>query len=431
MSVDGRATPQANLCRSPGPAIAWRMVAIRCIETAVPAPVVRQEALRDLFRAQPAFGRLGQRLVTAAFDASAIDTRHTVLEELAGEGGHGHPAFLEPGAASPGTGARNTAYVEHAGPLAIRAARDALASEGAHDIQPRDITHVVTASCTGFSAPGVDLALVRALGLSPSTQRYHLGFLGCYAAFPALRAAQQFCVADPAAVVLVVCVELCSLHLHVRDDPDTIVANSVFADGAAAAIVTARPAPVGVSTLELDAFETTVVTEGEGDMAWSIGDQGFDMVLSSYVPRIVEQNVQGALSPLLARDPAFDGREAASIERWAIHPGGRSILDRVQSALGLSDEQLVASRAVLREFGNMSSATVLFVLRRILHAGAERPERVAALAFGPGLTVESALMTVQRQPAPISHPVSPAIEQTESSPRHPVSRRHPLVHNAS
>ena len=395
------------------------MVAIRSIETAVPAPVVRQGDLRDLFAAQPAFGRLGQRLVAAAFNASAIETRHTVLEELASETRPEHPAFLEPGADAPGTGARNAAYVEHAGPLAIEAARKALASDGAQDLQPADITHVVTASCTGFSAPGVDLALVRALGLAPSTQRYHLGFLGCYAAFPALRAAEQFCAANPDAVVLVVCVELCSLHLHVRDDPDTIVANSVFADGAAAAIVTARPAPAGIRTLELDAFESTVIMEGEGDMAWSIGDQGFDMVLSSYVPRILEQNVAVALAPLLAHDPEFDDREAASVDRWAIHPGGRSILDRVQSALSLSDEQLAASRDVLREFGNMSSATVLFVLRRILHSEVDRPERVAALAFGPGLTVESALMTLQRQPA------------LPSSPTRPAPHRRPLLHPTS
>lgn len=381
------------------------MVAIRSIETAVPETVLRQSALRDLFAAQPAFGRLGKRLVTAAFDASAIDTRHTVLEGLAAEAGTEHPAFFEPGAAAPGTGARNAAYVAHAAPLAIDAARRALDGTGAQDLAATDITHVVTVSCTGFSAPGVDLALVRALGLAPSTQRYHLGFLGCYAAFPALRAAQQFCLADPNAVVLVVCVELCSLHLHVRDDPDTIIANSVFADGAAAAIVTARPAPAGTAVLELDAFETALVSEGENDMAWTIGDQGFDMVLSTYVPRILEQNVAEILKPLLARDPLLEGVEAMTIDRWAIHPGGRSILDRVQSALALTDEQLAPSRAVLREFGNMSSATILFVLRRLLHgenAAVGRPERVAAMAFGPGLTVESAIMTLQRQPSTVA-----------------------------
>lgn len=392
------------------------MAAIRSIETAVPAPVVLQNDLRDLLAAQPVYGRLGKRLVTAAFDASAIETRHTVLSELATETRPEHPVFLDPVASSPGTGARNDLYVEHAAPLAIEAARKALASEGARDLRPSDITHVVTASCTGFSAPGVDLALVRALGLAPSTQRYHLGFLGCYAAFPALRMAEQFCRADPSAVVLVVCVELCSLHVHVRDDPDTIVAGSVFADGAAAAIVTSREAPTGSTVLDFDAFHSTVVPEGEGDMAWSIGDQGFDMVLSSYVPKILEQNIVEALAPLLA------GQTPSGIERWAIHPGGRSILDRVQSTLGLRDDQLAPSRSILRDFGNMSSATVLFVLREILGSPGDREDsqRVATVAFGPGLTVESALLTLRRSKAG----AAPVV-------RRPSVRRAPVPHPAT
>ncbi|BDZ51724.1 naringenin-chalcone synthase [Frondihabitans sucicola] len=387
------------------------MVAIRSLETAVPQNVVRQDALRDLFASQPAFGRLGKRLVTAAFDASAIETRHTVLDELVPGAGPEHPAFLEPGAAAPGTGARNAAYVAHAGPLALEAARKTLASSGAQDLTAQDVTHVITVSCTGFSAPGVDLAVAQGLRLAPSTQRLHLGFMGCYAAFPALRAAQQFCLADPAAVVLVVCVELCSLHLHVTDDTDTIVANSVFADGAAAALVTARPAPVGTPLLELDAFESALVPEGESEMAWTIGDQGFDMVLSTYVPRLLEQNIGEILKPLLARDARLDGRAPASVDRWAVHPGGRSILDRVQTALELSEGQLADSRDVLREYGNMSSATILFVLRRILLGAVDGPERVAALAFGPGLTVESALMTLRRQPATIAAPRRPAVHR--------------------
>jgi predicted naringenin-chalcone synthase len=391
------------------------MVAIRSIETAVPAPVVVQSELRDVLAGTGVFGRLGRRLVTAAFDASAIDTRHTVLDELVPSAENPHPAYLEPAERAPGTGARNDVYVASAGPLAVDAAARALGSEGARDLDPGDVTHVITASCTGFSAPGVDLAVVRGLGLSPSTQRYHLGFLGCYAAFPALRMAEQFCRADPSAVVLVVCVELCSLHLHVEDDPDTIVAASVFADGAAAAVVTARPAPEGTPVLDLDAFRSTVITEGADEMAWTIGDHGFDMVLSSYVPRIIGQSVGEFVQPLLG------STRPADVDAWAIHPGGRSILDRVQTALELSDEQLAPSRGVLREFGNMSSATVLFILRRILHdaPGPGVTRHVAALAFGPGLTVESARLTLRREKAP-------------ASPSHrPSAHRRPVPHPAA
>jgi len=260
----------------------------------------------------------------------------------------------------------------------------------------------VTASCTGFFAPGPDYVLVRDLGLPATTRRLHVGFMGCYAAFPALSAARSICAEDPDAVVLVVCVELCSLHLEASDDPDTIVASSVFADGAAAAVVTDRPAPAGHLVLDLDTLRTTLTPVGEQDMAWTIGDHGFEMVLSRYVPSIISEHIRGALDPLLAEVGSDCDRAAGEIGRWAVHPGGRSVLDKVQDALGLDEEQMAPSRDVLREYGNMSSATVLFILARLLDAaavGAPGPgerETVCAMAFGPGLTVESALLTLRR-----------------------------------
>jgi predicted naringenin-chalcone synthase len=377
-------------------------ITIRSIETAVPPTVLRQDEIRDVFAEQEDLSRLGRRLVRAAFDVSGIDTRHTVIDELDRSsaartaGTVGSPVFYDAEAGvilSPGTGTRNDAYTDRSPALFLAAARTAL--DAVPDLGAEDVTHVVTVSCTGFFAPGPDYAIVRDLGLSPSTQRYHLGFMGCYGAFPALRAARQFCQADPDAVVLVVCVELCSLHLASSDDPDTIVASSVFADGAAAAVVTARPAPAGEAVLELDAFETVLTPVGEKDMAWTIGDHGFEMVLSRYVPHIIEEHIAGALTPLLAAVPGLSEQPYGAIERWAVHPGGRSILDKVQSTLDLSDSQMDPSRETLRTFGNMSSATILFVLRHVLHGqdpGAQG-ERVCAMAFGPGLTVETALLT--------------------------------------
>jgi alkylresorcinol/alkylpyrone synthase len=361
--------------------------------------------------------------VSAAFGASGIRTRHTVIRELGTAPGmagadapvdDGEPVFYDRASGrilTPGTGARNDTYIREAPALLLGAALQAL--EEAAGVEASDVTHVVTVSCTGFYAPGPDYAVVRGLGLGASTQRFHLGFMGCYGAFPALRMASQFCAADPDAVVLVVCVELCSLHLHSSDDADTIVASSVFGDGAAAAIVTARPAPRGSTVLDLDAFETVLTPVGEDDMAWTIGDQGFDMILSSYVPRIIDDHITGALEPLWRQVPALEGVAPADVADWAIHPGGRSILDRVEDRLALAPAQLEASRSTLAEVGNMSSATVLFVLRRILHgvraadadAGADAVAaaavlaagpgagRVCAMAFGPGLTVETALMT--------------------------------------
>jgi predicted naringenin-chalcone synthase len=218
--------------------------------------------------------------------------------------------------------------------------------------------------------------------------------MGCYAAFPALRAAKSFCEADPEAVVLVVSAELCSLHVRTSNDPDTILGSALFADGAAAAVITARDLPGSAPSITLDLFETVLTPVGEESMAWNIGDEGFEMVLGTYVPHIIDDHIVGALEPLLARDDSVRDLPYADIEHWAIHPGGRSILDKVESRLGLREEQLVPARETLRNYGNMSSATVLFVLKHILDlpsSGAD--ERICSMAFGPGLTVETGLFT--------------------------------------
>jgi predicted naringenin-chalcone synthase len=213
--------------------------------------------------------------------------------------------------------------------------------------------------------------------------------MGCYAAFPALRMAQAFCAEDERAVVLVVCLELCTLHLEPSEEIDDIIAASVFADGAAAAVVTARPpGERDASTLQIESLLSTVAPESEDDMAWTLGDRGFDMVLSTSVPQILQDNARSIVDALLGRVPLT----LDQVDHWAIHPGGRAILDKVQAGLELADDALEESRTVLRNFGNMSSATILFVLERFLAPGRVAPgERVYAMAFGPGLTVESGL----------------------------------------
>lgn len=372
---------------------------ILAIGTAVPPTRLPQSRLRDLFASQPGLDRVTRRLVSAAFDASAIEHRHTVLSEL-DEGGS---LFIDADTraiASPPTGARNRVFEREAPALFAAAARDALARAG---ISADAVTHVITASCTGFFAPGPDYRLVRDLGLPPTVERDHLGFLGCAAALPALRSAARVCAIQPSATVLVVCGELCSIHLRTSADPDQIVSSAVFADGAAAAVVCGAGATAPRAELRLDDFATGLTSEGEDDMVWTIGDEGFEMTLSAEVPRIVGREVHDALARLL--------RGAGGVDAWAVHPGGRSILDRVSAALDLGVDALDDSRAVLREYGNMSSATVLFVLRRLLDR-ADRGEddqdgaRVLAVAFSPGLTVESALMTLRQPTSPRASDVS-------------------------
>lgn len=376
-------------------------VQLRSLQTIIPDVPLEQNAVRDVFAGQPEISRLARRLVSASFNGAGVETRHTVIAELDLDTEAPTQNFYdrESGALlTPSTKERNETYVREAGRLFVEAARGAVDADP--DITASDITHVVTVSCTGFHAPGPDYAIVRGLGLSDSVQRYHLGFMGCYAAMPALRAAAQFCQADPAAVVLVASVELCTLHLRSSDDPDTIIASSLFSDGAAAALVTARTFETPLSAFSLDGFHTAIVPDGERDMAWTIGDSGFEMVLSTAVPQLIGENIEQALSPLWASDDALraafdDERIGEEVQHWAIHPGGRSILDRVQDRLRLSDAQLHPAREVLRTCGNMSSATVLFVLQRILaESGARDGDRITAMAFGPGLTAESALLTV-------------------------------------
>jgi predicted naringenin-chalcone synthase len=361
--------------------------AILSVGTAVPATRMEQSQIRDFFASQEGIGRLGARLIHAAFDHSAIDFRHTVIADLhSPEGG----LFLSPatGMRRPTTGERNAAYRRAAPPLFASAASDALRRAG---LDAAEVTHVITASCTGFFAPGPDFRLVIDLGIPTSVERYHIGFMGCAAAFPALRAAARICDAQPGAVVLVVCGELCTLHLRSSSEPDQIVASSVFADGAAAAVVTSDAARATGPMLAVDAFTTSITRDGERDMDWTIGDEGFEMVLTAEVPRIVGREIRSVVE---AATGAHTAPLSESADAWAVHPGGRSVLDRVQSGLDLPDRAMEPSRGVLREYGNMSSATVLFILGRLL---ADRSlgdgARVMGLAFGPGLTVETARFT--------------------------------------
>jgi predicted naringenin-chalcone synthase len=205
--------------------------------------------------------------------------------------------------------------------------------------------------------------------------------------------AKQFCESDPEAVVLVLCLELCTLHLQINSGEDFMLANSLFADGAALAIVSAKEPREDQSCYRLGNFHSDLIPSGKDDMAWTIGDHGFDIALSSYVPKIIGANIHDAIRPVLISGQL----EMNDITTWAVHPGGNAIVNKVTASLGLEADQVAASRKVLRQYGNMSSATILFVLQEIL-SQQDRPlqENVCAMAFGPGLTVEMALLQAQR-----------------------------------
>ncbi|MTI86606.1 MAG: type III polyketide synthase [Balneolaceae bacterium] len=359
-------------------------VFIHNIATSVPPHAVKQQRIREIMKQHLASNRKTKAIIHRIYSQSGIEKRHSVLEDFI-PNNNGALFFNGEAKTPPGTKARNDMYEQEATPLFLDVSQKLLDDNKTFDKD--DITHVITVSCTGFFAPGPDFQIVKSLGLKPQTQRFHIGFMGCYAAFPALKMAQSFCMADPKAVVLVVCAELCSLHFQFGSNIDELLSGSVFADGAAGLLVSSKQPEK--PAFSIDKFATSLVFKGEQDMAWSIGDSGFDMVLSTYVPNIIRDNIEEVVQPL------YDQYEAQKedIDYWALHPGGRAILDKIQSNLQLKPPQISASRKVLAEYGNMSSATVLFVLKELLNTQLKEGDKILPVAFGPGLTIESGLLT--------------------------------------
>jgi predicted naringenin-chalcone synthase len=359
---------------------------IHQISTSTPGYTYAQSYTRDRLKGWAKDPKT-KRLIHAIYNRSGIETRHSVT----GDFDLGTEATLYRSEADgtlipPGTAERNRIYTHCAREIAVELARRTI--QNATGFSKEDITHIIYTSCTGFANPGPDFHIIKEMGLRPNVERYTLGFMGCYAAFPALRMAAQFCEANADAVVLVMCLELCTLHMQINDQPDSILANSLFADGASAAIVSARTPLTAKPAYRLDGFESAVLPSSEADMAWEIGDEGFNIVLSSYVPEIIGGNIR----QLLHRVLNSHGTKVDEIDEWAVHPGGRAILDKVQDSLHLKPDALEAARNVLRDYGNMSSATILFVLKEMLDSAETEDAALCAMAFGPGLTVETAMM---------------------------------------
>ena len=273
----------------------------------------------------------------------------------------------------PGTARRMDMFEAHAPGLAV----EAVGRLGLGD-ERRLVTHLIVTSCTGFSAPGIDLEIVARCGLSPSVERTMIGFMGCYAAINALKLARHIVRSEPDARVLVVNIELCTLHLKETADLEKLLSFCLWGDGCAASLVTAEPAG-----LRLDSFKAVLATDARDLMTWSVRDDGFDMVLSGRVPATIHDTLAASRGEVLGAVPVSD------IALWAVHPGGKSVLDAVERALDLPPEALEPSRGVLRDNGNMSSATVMFVLERMLAAAPAPGTLGCGMAFGPGLTAET------------------------------------------
>tara|TARA_R110002111_G_scaffold144910_2_gene211267 strand:- start:121833 stop:122936 length:1104 start_codon:yes stop_codon:yes gene_type:complete len=327
-----------------------------------------------------------RRLVPILYRRAGVKTRHSVLLENSIESELVRQSFYRPanspGDLGPSTADRMQAYEKHATPLAIAAVSQALA---AGNVDPAEITHLVTVSCSGFSAPGFDIQLIKELGFPAGTSRTQVGFMGCHGALNGLRVANSFTTGDPEARVVVCAVELCTLHQQYGWCPDKIVANALFADGAAA-VVGKQATDNSGAAWKLVASGSTVIPDSEEMMSWRIGDHGFEMTLSPQIPDIINARLRNWLEHWLAPQ----GVAIEEVGCWAIHPGGPRILNAVAEAVGFDESQLTPSRDILAEFGNMSSPTVLFILKKLQSQHAKLP--CVMLGFGPGLAIEAALI---------------------------------------
>jgi predicted naringenin-chalcone synthase len=340
------------------------------IGTAVPAPISQLDIWDRFFAGHYAGVRAAEQL----FLRSGVTTRHAVA----------HPADED--VSGWGTAARMERFLTEAMPLGKDAVGAALTEAG---LDPSEVGLFAVASCTGYGTPGLDIRLSRDLGMSAEVQRLHVGHMGCYAAIPGLGAVSDFVAARGRPAVLL-CLELPSLHVQpATRDVEQVVAHALFADAAAAVVL--RPASPGVVApgfAVLDVVARTDVSTADY-MTWDVTDHGFRMGLSPRVPAVLARHVAGVVDGMLSRN----GLDRSDVDGWAVHPGGRRILEVVGRRLELPAGALDASYGVLDGYGNCSSTTVLLVLDRIRAAGAVRPGRHAvAMAFGPGLTLYAALL---------------------------------------
>ena len=354
------------------------MTVIESIATAVPEHRHSQEALCRFLETHLTMDEHSAALMRRMAAHSAIDARFSVLSDYSM-----HPQNWtdlrksKDGFTAGGMAERMLRYFQHALPLSLKAVSGL-------EFEPRQITHLLAVSCTGMAAPGLDLMLCEALNLRPETHRSCIHFMGCYAAIHALKQADYICRAQPDARVLIVCTELCTLHIRADQRADNLASTLLFGDGAAAVLLSNESPANEKPMFRLRNFASLFLPSGKTQMAWHPDEEGFRMELGMYVPDLVGEGITQLLQNA---KPHPENKPVG----WAIHPGGRKILDKVAEGLAIPKSALDSSYQVLKEFGNMSSPTVLFVLEREYRrlSQQEIAGPVFAAAFGPGLTMES------------------------------------------
>ncbi len=362
---------------------------ITSIGVATPINRFSQSVLGEFMTKAMRLDYTSSRKLRTIFRSSGISYRHSVLDDYGKANNftfYSNTGDFEP---FPSTEKRVLEYQKHALLLSKQAVQDCLSKK--KNFKYSSITHLITVSCTGMYAPGLDVDLVKELGLRMDVQRTSINFMGCYAAFNAIKAGDAFCKAEPASIVLIVCTEMCSLHFQKEDTEDNLLANGLFADGAAALLLQSNPEKGWNLTPVV--FHNALSFTAEQHMAWNIGNFGFEMKLSSYVPDIIQGGIRKLTTEMLEKI----NKNIQDIKHFAIHPGGKKILEVIEKELGITREQNQPAYHVLNNFGNMSSPTVLFVLHEIFNKlnSSDENSYILSFAFGPGLTLESMLLNAK------------------------------------
>ena len=333
-----------------------------------------------------AMDEVQKRKLKFLYHQSAINSRYSVLPDYSRDANEWqfYPASenLEP---FPGLEYRMQWYHRAAPALSVRAITQCIDGK----INKDEITHLITVSCTGMSAPGLDLQIMELMDLPQNIFRTSINFMGCFAAIHGMKLADAFCAQDQQAKVIVVCTELCTLHFQKDVSDDSIASALLFGDGAAAMLITAGNHKL--NGWNIQSFHSEVAFGGKKHMSWELSSKGFLMQLSGYVPALIEQGFDQFLKNALQK--AEMKKEA--ISAWCIHPGGKRILAAIEKSSSLAKEDLAFAYHILREYGNMSSPTILFVLNEIVNATAEAPPHntnIFGAAFGPGITMESFIL---------------------------------------
>jgi predicted naringenin-chalcone synthase len=353
------------------------------IGTAVPQHRSKQTAILEFMHA--AYGNeTASRKLNVLFGHSGIDERYSVIPDF--DKSRNEHVFFNGTPSKAGVADRLSVFRERAVPLALEAIRDACEKINT-SIEAYGVTHLITVTCTGLSAPGIDAEIMRELNLPDDIYRTSVNFLGCNAAFHALKIADMICKTDPAAKVLVVSVELCTLHFQPKDNHDNLLSNTIFGDGAAAVLITGAAGGEGQKGLAMHGFYSLLLDKGKDLMGWNVTPVNFEMILDAKIPEFIGNEVKSIVSRAAAKFKIKSG----GIDSWAVHPGGKKILDTIAKQMGLAENELAASYKVLSEYGNMSSPTILFVLNELMNGN--NTGTVFSIGFGPGLSIETALMS--------------------------------------